>query len=396
MCLIFRHKKEMAIVKRKKLINQKQDFLLMLAALTLVTFGVIMVFSASYYMAINTTGYKYAYLVDEMKWVALGIAAMIVTRYIDYHIYYVFATPIMLISFVLLIAVLFIGHDSHGAYRWIAVGPITIMPGELAKPAAIIYSAYFLAKRPKRINSFLDGILPLGILAVAYAGLIMLQPNLSTAITVVIIIAGVMFVAGLKKGYILGGLALGITSILTLITLKPDSEWASRFSSFTDPFAHLQDGGWQVAQSLIAIGSGGIWGLGLGKSVQKNLYLPEAQNDFIFSIYAEELGLFACILLFVIYIFLIWRIAKVAINAPDMFGTLLAMGIGNMIGAQVILNVAVVTSSMPPTGIALPFVSYGGNALLITMACTGIVLNISSKKIDENANFEKEKRSKQG
>lgn len=366
-------------VKHKKIKKQHADFPLLLSALVLVTVGVIMVFSASYYKAIDTTGQRYSYLVDELKWVALGLLALFIARNFDYHHYRKLSVPITVLSFILLL-ILFtpMAKTGHGAARWIEIGAITIMPGELAKPAAIVATATFLSNKPKRIKSFFDGILPLMVMAAAYAALIIKQPNLSTAITVVLIIAGIMFAAGLNFIYLLGAGGFGALGVMTLILANPDSHWAERLSSFADPFADSGDSGWQVVQSLLAMGTGGIFGLGLGKSVQKNLYLPEAQNDFIFAIMGEELGLFGCISLIILYIIFLYRVAKISINAIDLFGSLLAIGIGIMVGSQAILNIAVVTSSMPATGVALPFVSYGGNALLIFMGCTGILLNIST------------------
>lgn len=379
----------MVKTKKEKKNKKKADFILLLFTLMLVTFGTIMVFSASYYMALNKTGEKYSYFLDELKWVALGLLALTVARYADYHIYKKLSVVILGISFVLLFLVFTpMGHGSHNAFRWIEVGGITIMPGELAKPAAIVFAAAFLSEKPKRIKSFFEGIFPLVIVALAYAALIIKQPNLSTAITVVIIIVGIMFIAGLNFMYLLVSGAAGVTAVGLLILTHPKSHWAQRLSSFTDPFAYSDESGWQVVQSLLAMGSGGIFGLGLGKSVQKNLYLPEAQNDFIFAIIGEELGIFGCILLILLYIGLLYRIIKIAIEAKDLFGSLLASGIGIMIGVQVILNIAVVTSSIPPTGVALPFVSYGGNALLIFMGCTGILLNINSQRQEKQESEE--------
>lgn len=374
----------MAKTKKVKKNKNKADFLLFLITLILVTFGIIMVFSASYYMALNKTGEKYAYFIDELKWVGLGLIALVVARNVDYHIYKKLSVIILGLSFVLLVLVFTpMGHGSHNAYRWINLGGITIMPGELAKPAAIIFTAAFLSEKPKRIKSFFEGIMPLSIIAIGYAALIIKQPNLSTAITVLMIIVGMMFIAGLNFMYLLVAGATGVMGIGGLILTHPDSHWAERLSSFTDPFADSGVSGWQVVQSLLAMGSGGIFGLGLGKSVQKNLYLPEAQNDFIFAIIGEELGLFGCVFLILLYIALLYRTIKIALNAKDLFGSLLASGIGIMIGAQVILNIGVVTSSIPPTGVALPFVSYGGNALLIFMGCSGILLNISTQTLEK-------------
>lgn len=219
--------------------------------------------------------------------------------------------------------------------------------------------------------------LPLFAVAGVFGFLILKQPNMSTAITVVGIIFLMMFVAGWNWKVFVGTIIAGIAGILGIIIANPDSHWASRLTSFLDPFADPLGEGFQVVQSLMALGSGGLFGVGLGKSIQKNLYLPEPQNDFILAIIGEELGFIGILCLIAVYLIFIWRGVHIALNAPDHFGMLLASGIVIMVAVQVVLNIAVVTSSMPATGVILPFVSYGGNALLIFMGCTGILLNIS-------------------
>jgi cell division protein FtsW len=312
-------------------------------------------------------------------WVGLGIVFFCVLSQIDYHIYRRLAPAMLLVSLVLLCLLFTPLGDTHGgATRWLNLGlGINIMPGEIAKICAIVFVAAFLSKDPQRIRSFRHGVLPLLVLMLVYAGLIYKQPNLSTAITLCIIIAGIMFVAGLNLFYFaaLGG--LGVMGILVLVLSDPEGYQLRRLLSFRDPFQDIRGNGWQVVQSLYALGSGGLFGVGLGKSVQKNLWLPEPQNDFILAIIGEEFGFLGCALLLLAYLTLIWRCCRTALRAPDLFGTLLAGGITIMLAAQVFLNVAVVTSSMPPTGITLPFISYGGNATLLFMGSMGILYNIS-------------------
>ena len=363
-------------------INLKSgDFLLVILTIGLVIFGIIMVFSASYYQSINESenGSPYNYLIRDIIWAALGFILMLVTTALDYRIYKKIALPALIISFILLVLLLIpgVGHESNGAVRWLGVGGLTIMPGEIAKIAVIIFVAWFLSEKPKRIQSVTRGILPLFGLCGVFGGLILLQPNMSTAITVVAIIVVMMFVAGLKLRYCFGLVGLGAVGIAGILIANPDSHWADRITSFLDPFANPLGDGYQVVQSLMALGSGGLFGVGLGKSIQKNLYLPEPQNDFILAIIGEELGYIGLLILMLVYVVLIWRGIHVAVNAPDQFGLLLASGIISMIAIQVVLNIAVVTSSMPPTGVTLPFVSYGGNALMLFMGSMGILLNIS-------------------
>lgn len=364
--------------KRTKLKLKSGDFWLMLFTLMLVLFGLIMVFSASYYSSISQDGNPYSYLVRHGAWVVFGLVAMAFGALFDYRKYKKWALPILIVSVILLVLVLTpLGQTTNGATRWIKVGPVTLMPGEIAKIAAIIFVAWFLSEDASRIKSLKRGILPLlGIIAV-YGALIVKQPNLSTAITVCGIIIAMMLVAGLKWRYVATAGGIGVVGILSIVIFMKDTYWYNRLTSFTDPFQDALGDGYQAVQSLLALGSGGLFGVGLGKSVQKNLYLPEPQNDFILAIIGEELGYLGVLLLIALYCLFIWRGIHIALNAPDQFGLLLASGIVLMVAIQVILNIAVVTSSMPPTGINLPFISYGGNALLIFMFSAGVLLNIS-------------------
>lgn len=375
----------MAESRKRKLKNANMkpgDFMLVILTLALVIFGVIMVFSASYYYSINEYGDQYHYLKRDIVWAASGLVIMLFLATIDYKVYEKFAKPIAIASIVFLVLIFTpLGVTRNNATRWIGVGAggfsITFMPGEFAKIAAIIFVAWFLSRDTNRIRSFKDGVMPLVLLALLYAGLIIKQPNLSTALTVCGIIVGMMFVAGLQWRYIIGIIGAGVAGVLGLVFMAPESEWMKRITSFLDPFADKLGDGYQVVQGLLALGTGGLFGPGLGRSIQKNLYLPEPQNDFILSIIGEELGYIGVIALMIVYLLLIWRGIHISVNASDTFGSLLAAGITIMIALQVIMNIAVVTSSMPPTGVTLPFISYGGNALWLFMGSTGILLNIS-------------------
>lgn len=350
----------------------------MLFTLILVIFGVIMVFSASYYYSISQDGSAYSYLRRHGIWVIMGFAVMMLGASVDYRKLQKLAVPGLALSILLLVLVLTpLGVTINGATRWIGVGPITIMPGELAKLAAIVFVAWYLSSDMDRIKSLKYGILPMLALMAVLGGLIVKQPNLSTAITVCGIIVAMMLVAGMKWKYFFGAAGAGAAGILSIVLFMKDSYWYTRLTAFTDPFADPLDTGYQAVQSLLALGSGGLFGVGLGKSVQKNLYLPEPQNDFILAIIGEELGFIGVLCLMVVYCLFLWRGIHIAINAPDQFSMLLASGIVLMVAIQVILNIAVVTSSMPATGINLPFISYGGNALLIFMFSAGVLVNIS-------------------
>lgn len=363
-------------VKRKKRRMGSADFSLVALTCALVIFGVIMVFSASYYWSIDKVGNPYNFLIKDLFWAGTGFIIMLMTTIIDYHAYKRLAIWLMAGSVLLLVAVLFVGVTINGAQRWIQIGPITLMPGEICKLCIIIFTAWFLCRDSRRIHDILHGILPLLMLAGVCGLLILKQPNMSTAITVVAIVMAMMFVAGLKWQYV-AVLVIGAVAGGVALIIKGGGYRLQRAVSFLDPFADPLGDGYQVCQGLLALGSGGLRGLGLGHSIQKNLYLPEPQNDFILAIIGEELGYIGVLVLMLVYLCLIYRGIRVVLQAPDRFGMLLGSGIVMMIGIQVLLNVAVVTSSMPPTGITLPFVSYGGNALWMFMGSMGILLNIS-------------------
>lgn len=354
------------------------DFLLMLFTLILVIFGIVMVFSASYYYSISVDGSPYGYLKRHGMWAILGFIAMMVGASMDYRQLKKWGLPILGVSVLLLLLIFTpLGVTINGATRWLGAGPITIMPGELAKLAVIIFVAWYLSEDMNRITSIKRGILPvLGVMAVV-AGFIIKQPNLSTAITVCGIVVAMMLVAGMKWRYFFGAAGVGAAGILSILLFMKDTYWYTRLTAFADPFADSLGSGYQAVQSLLALGSGGLFGVGPGKSVQKNLYLPEPQNDFILAIIGEELGFVGILALIILYCLFLWRGVHIAINAPDQFGLLLGSGIVLMVAIQVILNIAVVTSSMPATGINLPFISYGGNALLIFMFSAGLLVNIS-------------------
>ncbi len=358
--------------------NNGGDLVMVILVMILCLFGIIMVFSASYYVSINEDGNPYSYLKKQLIWFVLGFATMIIFSRIDYHMWGNFWVIFYLVGLALLIMVKVpgLGITVNGATRWIGVGPITIMPGEIAKITLIFYISRLLAKNPRMTDDIWGVLGVVGVTGV-YAGLIMLQPNMSTAATVVFIAGGMLLVAGTKIWQLVLLAGLGGAAGVALVV---SSEYRyARYTSFLDPFAHAMDNGFQAVQSLLALGTGGFTGLGLGKSIQKYLYLPEPQNDFITAIIGEELGFVGIMILMIVYILLIWRGCRAAMNAKDYYGMMLAAGMTMMIGIQVSINIAVVTSSMPPTGVILPFVSYGGNALMLLMGMMGILWNITKQ-----------------
>lgn len=362
--------------------NKKaSDFALIFIVTLLVIFGIIMVFSSSYYYALAKKGDAYYFLKRDLIWAFIGFVAMIITSNINYKFYKKLGPFAFILSIVLLLLIFTpLAKDINGAKRWLGVGPITVMPGEIAKLCVIIFIAWFLSNKPDRIKSFTQGVLPLLLVIGTYFALIILQPNLSTAVTISMIIVAIMFAAGMKIKHLIGLIITGVLGIVMMIIIEPYR--MNRLTSFLDPFADPMKSGYQVIQSLLALGSGGLFGVGLGRSIQKTLYLPEPQNDFIFAIIGEEVGFIGCIALIICFMLLIWRGIHIAINAPDLFSTLVAVGITSMVAIQVVINIAVATSSMPPTGIALPFISWGGNSLVLFMASIGVLLNISKHTSD--------------
>ena len=362
---------------KRALQDTRVDFILTIITFLLTVFGVVMVFSASYYNSINDYGTPYSYLWKQGGYAITGFGIMYVFSKIDYHIWKRFAFPFAVIGLVLL-GLIFtpLGWEVNGATRWIRVAGFTIMPGEIVKFIMVIVCATYFSRSNKQADN-LRGLLPIIIYTLLSCGMIVKQPNLSTAITVFMIAVGIAFVAGMQWRYV-GLMAAGAIGGSYYLLFIDKGYWHSRMASFLDPFADALGDGFQVVQSLLALGTGGLTGKGLGQSIQKNLYLPEPQNDFILAIIGEELGFIGIAVLLIVFAIMVWRIFYISLNSKDNFGMLLGSGVAIMIGVQVILNVAVVTSSMPPTGIALPFVSAGGNALWIFLGLIGIVLNISA------------------
>ena len=366
------------------------DFILLTVTIALAVYGLIMVFSASYYFSISENGTPFYYLIRDGIWVVLGLVLMCVGLLIDYRFWNNKVLILGLLGFCFLLLVLVltpVGSSANDATRWIRLGPITIMPGEIAKMGMIVFIAWFCSENTKKIRSFTRGMLPILVVAGVFAALIIKQPNLSTAITLVGIVLVMMLVAGMKWGYIFFLAGAGVAGIMALI-FGVGGYWQERFMTFTHPFDYEATSGYQIVQGLQALGSGGLFGVGLGKSVTKSLYLPYPHNDFILAIIGEETGFLGVLFLLVLYTLFIWRGAVIALRCKDEFGLLLASGTILMVAIQVVLNLLVVTSSMPATGVNLPFVSYGGNALMIFMFMAGVMMNISRHLPNESSELE--------
>ncbi len=366
--------------KQKK--RAEGDFLMAALVLALSLFGVVMVFSASYYTSLSKYGYAYEYLKQDAMWVGLGWIAFIIFANLDYHFLKLAAWPALGAGIVLL-ALLFtpLGVTINNATRWLDFGFFTVMPGEVIKFSLIIWIATFLGNDPEKIRRPKDGMIPIVAILGLVTVLIVKQPNMSTAGIIVILVVGMMFVAGLRLYWLAGLGGVGVAGFIGVLLSPKGAYMLQRVHTFIDPFEDELGSGYQVVQSLLALGSGGVTGVGLGKSIQKALYLPEPMNDFITAIIGEELGLIGLILMIMVYILLIWRCCRIALRARDYYGMLLASGVTILLGTQVILNIAVVSASFFPTGVVLPFITLGGNATLIFLSLMGILFNIS-KQID--------------
>ena len=317
-----------------------------------------MVLSASSPSALSESGNSYAYFSKQLIFAVLGLIAMVFVSKIDYRFYRKFYKHAWWISILLLAAVMLVGKEVNGAKRWIYVTEtLSFQPSELVKFLMIIFYAGILVKNRDELNLYGKGLIKHILFVAPIIGLLLLQPHLSASVVIIGIVCVMMIVAGCKfKHFLFTGLGAGIPGLALLIAIEPYR--LKRFVTFLDPFKDLTGDGWQVVQSLYAIGSGGLFGVGLGDSKQKYLYIPEPHNDFIFSILSEELGFIGCVVVLVLFAIFIWRGILIAMKAPDMFGSLVAVGITSLVAIQVIINVAVVTSSMPATGMPLPFFSY--------------------------------------
>ena len=370
--------------KNSKVVQNKPiDFILLVDVLIMLALGIVMVMSASSPTSLAETGKSYTYVKTQAISAVLGLIGMFIISKINYNLYKKFYKLIYFVVVVLLASVAVSGKGAGGAKRWIDLGFISFQPSELAKIGLIIFYSALLSNNKERISQLWGGFLyPMLFLVPVVGILIGVQNHLSATILIVAIVSVLMLMAGSKFRYFVsfGVPGVGILGTIMLVYAKATGKGAFRINrlvAFLDPFADVKETGWQIVQSLYAIGSGGLFGVGLGNSTQKYLYLPEAHNDFIFSIIAEELGFVGCVFVIALFAIFIWRGIIIAMKAPDMFSSLLAVGITTMVGLQAIINIAVVTSSMPNTGMPLPFFSYGGTSLLIMLCSVGILLNIS-------------------
>lgn len=371
--------------RTSKFLNNKVDYILVITVLTLLTIGVVMVLSASAPSALSTTKSSYTYFFRQFGFAIAGLCIMYIVSKIDYRIYKKYYWGIYIISVLILLLVLVphLGVEVKGARRWIKLPGIgQFQPSEITKIGMILFYAGYLTDHKDDLKDFAKGfLLPLTFVLIPMGILYVFQNHLSVCLVIGTITCVMMLMAGSRMlHFVLVGLlgAAGVGGYLAKnLTSESDSFRIDRILVFLNPWSDATGTGYQMIQSLYAIGSGGLFGVGLGNSKQKYLYIPEPQNDFIFAIIAEELGFVGCAVIILLFAVFVWRGIVIAMKAPDMYGSLIAVGITTLVAVQAVINIAVVTGSIPTTGMALPFISYGGTSLVILLVAVGILLNIS-------------------
>lgn len=361
-------------------IKRKWDMSLLVTVIFLVCFGLVMIYSTSSYEAAMKFGDSTFYLKRQLLATVLGIIVMFVTASLDYHRWGKYAILAYIATIICIVLVLTpIGIEANGARRWIGVGSFSFQPAELAKLSIILFFAFFLSKKPNLVNKFGTSVAMLIYAALISGLIVVITKNLSSAIIVMGIAYIMILVTSKKSRWFVFIAVLGFAAMVAVLFLAGGFR-LERIRVWLEPEKYAQDGGFQTLQALYALGSGGLFGKGLGQSVQKLGFVPEAQNDMVFSIICEELGIFGGIAIIILFGFMIWRLMSIANNAEDLFGTLIAVGVLAHIAIQVVLNIAVVTNTIPNTGITLPFISYGGTSTVFLMAEMGLALSVSKGK----------------
>lgn len=378
-------KESVGTKKNRIFLSGKLDVTFLSFVLVLLTIGLVMLFSASYAYSYEYYNNSYKFIIKQAGFGIAGVILMLAVSKIDYHILRKFSWLIYVITLIMLIALLAMPPMVKGmdVKRWMIIGPINFQPSEVAKFAVILLFSSLIAANYKQMGNIKFVIFLLGILGITCV-LVALEPHLSATVLIFLIGITIMVIGGLQLRYIIGGALAGTAGVALLIATKVISYGSDRIKYWLDPWLDAKGKGFQTIQSLLAIGSGGILGRGIGQSRQKYLWVPEPHNDFIFSIVCEELGLVGAFLIIVLFALLIWRGFRIAMRSPDKFGSLLAIGLTFQVGLQTMLNIWVVTNTIPNTGISLPFFSYGGTSLIILLAEMGIVLSVS-----RTANIEK-------
>ncbi len=355
------------------------DLILLASAFSLMFLGLAMVFVASNVMAQTNYGDPFYFVKRQGMYAVLGVGALLLGRKINYQKYQRWVYPFLFISLICLILVFIpgIGGKVRGAARWIRLGPLTLQPSEFAKIAVVLFLAYSFARKREKMKFFAIGFLPHMLVSGLFIGLIGIETDFGTALTLAAIVFTLLFVGGTRLTHII--LSLGGVIFLAVMAVLKDPKKFDRILSFLDPWKHGADVGYQLKQSLLAIGSGNFWGLGPGQSRAKLFYLPDAHTDFILSIFSEELGFLGFLLVMALFTTLVIRGLRLSLKAPDTFGSYLALGLTLVIGLPAAINMGVVSGILPTKGLSLPFLSYGGSSLIASMLAVGILLNISSQ-----------------
>jgi len=355
------------------------DYLILIPTILLLGIGLVAIYSASSFLAEHELGDSYFYLKRQASFGLLGICLLVIAKNIPVRLYQIIVYPALVISFILLVMLFFpgMGKSVGGACRWLRIAGFSLQPSELAKLSLAIYIAYSMSKKGSNMSSFSQGLLPHMLVVGAFMLMILLQPDLGTTVIIGFWLLIILFVGGLNLFHLLSMVLISFPIMFWLIW-RADYR-INRWWAFLHPWDDPQGLGFQIVHSFLAFGSGGILGVGLGNSKQKLLYLPEPHTDFILSIIAEELGLLGIIAIIILFSVLIMRGIKIALNAPDLYSSYLAMGISTLIGLQVIINMGVVMGLLPTKGLTLPFLSYGGSSLVISLLSIGILLSISAR-----------------
>ena len=355
----------------------KLNLSLIITVIIISLFGLLMIYSSSYVWAEYKFSDPFKYVKSQSLFLIIGIILMLLVSKIPFENYYKYSNIIFIICFILLILVLFFGTERNGSKSWFGIGSFGIQPSEFMKLAMIIFTSKYLYKNRKDLGNIKKGVIPILLVTLLIFGLIMLQPDFGTGVILVMGVIGLLFVGGVNLKFFLKIGLLGIAGIIALILAAPYR--LKRIMSFLNPWEDPLGSGFQIIQSLYAIGPGGLLGFGLGGSRQKHFYLPEPQTDFIFSIISEEFGFLGVLIVAALFITIIYLGIKIALKSNNLFGKYLAFGITFSLGFQALLNLMVVVGLIPVTGVTLPFLSYGGSSLLITLVSIGIILNVNRK-----------------
>lgn len=360
---------------------KKFDTKLFISVIVICIFGILMIYSSSSIWSNYKYSDSFRYLKLQTMFFIIGLLIMIFVSKIDYHLYLKYSNKLLLICFILLILVLIpgLGQIRNGSRSWFGIGGFGIQPSEFMKLSLIIFTSKYLVNNIKEIRNIKRGVFPILLVNLLAFLLIMLEPDLGSGVIILVSVIGLLFISGVNMSFFIKIGVLGLIGLTSLIIAAPYR--IKRITAFLNPWADPLGTGFQSIQSMYAIGPGGLFGMGLFNSIQKHFYLPEPQTDFIFSIISEEFGIFGIIIASSLFILIIYRIIKIALSCNELFPKYLSFGIAFQLSFQIILNLGVVTALFPVTGVTLPFLSYGGSSLIITMISIGIVLNISRNNL---------------